>query len=118
MKIVMFYHSLRSDWNHGNAHFLRGIVADLISRGHQVAVYEPGDGWSSQNLIKQHGHEPILKFESAYPGLSSTEYQASNLDLDQALDGAQLVLVHEWNSAELIQRLGQHRKFSSQYRLL
>ena len=22
MRIVMFYHTLLSDWNHGNAHFL------------------------------------------------------------------------------------------------
>ena len=27
MQVVMFYHSLVSDWNHGNAHFLRGVVA-------------------------------------------------------------------------------------------
>ena len=25
-KLVLFCHSLRSDWNHGNAHFLRGIL--------------------------------------------------------------------------------------------
>ena len=28
-KIVLFCHSLRSDWNHGNAHFLRGIATEL-----------------------------------------------------------------------------------------
>ena len=27
MRIVMFYHSLLSDWNHGNAHFLRGVAS-------------------------------------------------------------------------------------------
>ena len=31
MKVVIFCHSLISDWNHGNAHFLRGIVAELQS---------------------------------------------------------------------------------------
>jgi len=34
MKIVMFYHSLVSDWNHGNAHFLRGVASELVARGH------------------------------------------------------------------------------------
>ena len=29
MRIVFFSHSLLSDWNHGNAHFLRGVVAEL-----------------------------------------------------------------------------------------
>ena len=41
MHIVKFYHSLLSDWNYGNAHFLRGVVSELLVRGHQVAVYEP-----------------------------------------------------------------------------
>ena len=29
MKFVLFCHSLVSDWNHGNAHFLRGVVREL-----------------------------------------------------------------------------------------
>ena len=29
MKFVLFAHSLISDWNHGNAHFLRGVVRAL-----------------------------------------------------------------------------------------
>ncbi len=51
MKIVLFYHSLLSDWNHGNAHFLRGIVQELKVRGHEVLVFEPENAWSRQNLI-------------------------------------------------------------------
>ncbi|MGH8174867.1 MAG: glycosyltransferase, partial [Steroidobacter sp.] len=46
MKFVLFYHSLVSDWNHGNAHFLRGVVSELLARGHAVDVYEPENGWS------------------------------------------------------------------------
>ena len=41
----MFYHSLLSDWNHGNAHFLRGITAELLGLGHEVRVLEPRDAW-------------------------------------------------------------------------
>ena len=51
MHVVMFYHSLISDWNHGNAHFLRGVAGELVARGHDVIVYEPADAWSVQNLI-------------------------------------------------------------------
>ena len=43
MKFVLFYHSILSDWNHGNAHFLRGIASELVERGHQVVVYEPAE---------------------------------------------------------------------------
>ena len=33
MKITYFTHSLRSCWNHGNAHFLRGVLRELMARG-------------------------------------------------------------------------------------
>src|SRR5680860_1409885 len=39
-------------------------------------------------------------------------------DLDQALTGADLVLVHEWNDPELVQRVGRHRERTDGYRLL
>jgi spore maturation protein CgeB len=41
VKIVYFTHSLASCWNHGNAHFLRGVLRELIGRGHEVVAYEP-----------------------------------------------------------------------------
>src|SRR5579884_1841019 len=97
MRVVLFYHSLVSDWNHGNAHFLRGIATELISRGHDVRIYEPANSWSRENLVREHGEAPIADFRRAYPLLSSVEYNTGKLDLDSALDGADLVLVHEWN---------------------
>ena len=42
MRFVIFTHSLISDWNHGNAHFLRGFATELQTRGHDVAIFEPG----------------------------------------------------------------------------
>ena len=55
MKIVLFYHSLVSDWNHGNAHFLRGVATELIDRGHDVHIYEPANSWSRENLVAEYG---------------------------------------------------------------
>ena len=52
MKIVLFYHSLLSDWNHGNAHFLRGIATELIASGNEVIIYEPTESWSLPNLVQ------------------------------------------------------------------
>ena len=118
MRIVMFYHSLLSDWNHGNAHFLRGVVSELGSRGHDVRVYEPKDAWSLENLLAEHGEEPIKRFYAAYPGLESTRYDLKTLDLDEALDDADLIIVHEWNAHELVQRVGKHRASVGGYRLL
>jgi spore maturation protein CgeB len=118
MRFVLFYHSLVSDWNHGNAHFLRGIVTELQSRGHEVAVYEPHDGWSFQNLIEDRGTAPLDDFERVYQGLSSQFYDLEELDLDAALDEADVVIVHEWNDPLLIQRIGEHRANGGRYRLL
>jgi spore maturation protein CgeB len=118
MKIVVFCHSLVSDWNHGNAHFLRGVVAELQDRGHDVAVYEPRDGWSASNLVREHGDAPLHAFARAFPGLSSTTYALDELDLDVELDGADLVLVHEWSPPELVAAIGRHRAAGAGYRLL
>ncbi len=111
------YHSLVSDWNHGNAHFLRGVVSELQARGHQVIVYEPCEGWSRQNLVAEHGEEPLRKFATAYPQLSSVTYNLESLDLDDALLQADMALVHEWNEPTLIWRIGRHRAAGGQYRL-
>jgi spore maturation protein CgeB len=110
MKIRMFYHSLVSDWNHGNAHFLRGIVAELIDRGHDVVVYEPADGWSVTNLIQEHGREPLQKFREIFPHLRFTCYDPETLDVERAVADADLVLVHEWNDHDLVARIGESRE--------
>jgi spore maturation protein CgeB len=118
VKFVLFYHSLVSDWNHGNAHFLRGIVRELIARGHEVALYEPADGWSRRHLLADQGEQAIAEFELAFPGLRSTTYDVQALDLDAALDRADVVIVHEWSAPELVARIGQHRAAGGGYRLL
>lgn len=118
MQIVLFYHSLVSDWNHGNAHFLRGIVTELQQRGHTVTVYEPHDAWSVQNLVRHEGPGAIINFQRQFPHLRSEPYTLAALDLDQALANADLVIVHEWNETELIHRLGRHRQEHTHYKLL
>jgi spore maturation protein CgeB len=118
MRVVMFYHSLVSDWNHGNAHFLRGVVTELLRRGHDVTVFEPADSWSRQHLIQEHGPDAVTGFREAYPGLSSRQFDLQALDLDYELDDADLVLVHEWNDHQLVEAIGRHRALHGGYRLL
>jgi len=118
LKVVVFCHSLISDWNHGNAHFLRGVASELIERGHEVAIFEPEDAWSLQNLIHDHGEVPVQGFHQAYPNLSSVRFRSDRLDLTDALAGAELVIVHEWNEPDLVARLGKHRREDGEYLLL
>ena len=118
MRVILFCHSLVSDWNHGNAHFLRGVVTELHARGHEVRVYEPKNGWSVANLLADAGPDAIAGFHVAYPALTSERFQQSRLDLDVALDGADLVLVHEWNDHALVEQIGRHRANGGRYVLL
>jgi spore maturation protein CgeB len=120
VNVALFYHSLVSDWNHGNAHFLRGVAGELRARGAVVTVYEPCDGWSRRNLEADHGSEPLAAFARAYPGLTSVAYDPARLivDLDAMLDGVDLVLVHEWNEAGVVAEIGRHRRRTRGYRLL
>jgi spore maturation protein CgeB len=117
LRFVIFTHSLVSDWNHGNAHFLRGIASELISRGHQLKIFEPENGWSRQNLLEEQGQSAIDDFHEAYPKLRSILYDLETLDLDEALRGADVAIVHEWNAPELVARIGQHRKRYDSYGL-
>ena len=118
MRVIVFCHSLVSDWNHGNAHFLRGVCGELMARGHDVEVYEPADGWSAANLVAEYGEQPLRDFARAYPALTSRRYRKDELDLQAVLDGADLVLVHEWNDHDLVKRIGLHRREHGHYRLL
>ncbi|MBW3556243.1 MAG: glycosyltransferase [Actinobacteria bacterium] len=117
MRVVIFCHSLVSDWNHGNAHFLRGITAELLSRGHDVRVYEPLDGWSRANLVVEHGRAAVDDVLEAFPDLRSTSYDPVEADLGTLTDGAHLVIVHEWNEPALVAELGR-RRAAGGYRLL
>lgn len=117
MRIVCFYHSLRSDWNNGHAHFLRGICSELHSRGHEVEVYEPRDGWSLANLAADAGDDAVNAFRAVYPQLRAVSYDQASLDFEAVLQDAALVIVHEWNPSTLIGRIGEHRR-SHRYTLL
>ena len=85
MRFVIFTHSLVSDWNHGNAHFLRGVATELVERGHDRAHLRAADGWSRQNLLAEHGDAPSTSFRRAYPASTAALYDAAALDLARAL---------------------------------
>ncbi|PWC57718.1 glycosyltransferase [Azospirillum sp. TSH7] len=117
MRIVYFTHSLASCWNHGNAHFLRGVLRDLIARGHDVQVLEPEGAWSLQNLLADHGEAGLDAYRTLYPELSSRT-MPKGFDVEAACDGADLVIVHEWNDPALVAAVGEARKRGGRFTLL
>ena len=117
MKIVYFTHSLLSCWNHGNAHFLRGVLSDLRRRGHTVEAFEPEGNWSLANLLKDAGEAGLAAFRAAYPHLRPTVY-AHGADMAELCQGADLVMVHEWNHPTLVAAVGALRRAGATFTLL
>jgi len=117
MRFVFYTHSLVSDWNHGNAHFLRGVMRDLVARGHEALALEPIGAWSRQNLLDSQGPAAVERFASDFPELTSQSY-GPDFDHAAALEGADVVVVHEWTEPELVERIGALRGAGADWTLL
>lgn len=117
MKIAYFTHSLRSCWNHGNAHFLRGVLSELVALGHDVVALEPEDAWSVENLVAERGEEALAGSLDAYPELTAKVYPRHSNPVELAA-GCDLVIVHEWNEAKLVAALGRARARGAGFTLL
>jgi len=125
LNVALFSHSLISDWNHGNAHFLRGLMRELVRMGHRVNCYEELGSWSMTNLMKQEGEraiEVIDGFRAAYPELDVRFYQSSHKGFRQflrdELKEANLVLLHEWNDPYVVNSVLELKQRSSFIALL
>jgi spore maturation protein CgeB len=117
MRFLFYTQSLISDWNHGNAHFLRGVMRDLQARGHEALALEPEDAWSRQNLLADAGGHAVDAFARSFPDLVSRQY-GPDFDHEAALDAADVVVVHEWTDPSLLARLGGARKRGGRFTLL
>ncbi|RWM13085.1 MAG: glycosyltransferase [Mesorhizobium sp.] len=117
MRFLFYTHSVVSDWNHGNAHFLRGIMRELVARGHQAIALEPADGWSRSNLLAQKGPFAIERFRKDFPELMSVTHDAS-FDHEGWIADADVVIVHEWTDPDLIERIGRAKANGGGFTLL
>ncbi len=121
MKVVLFAHSLVSDWSHGNAHFLRGLLRALGQRGHEVVGVEQWTNWSAKSLFDDRGHGPIVEFARLFPELDLRFYgQWDGIldEVDELTRGADLVIVHEFNEPELVGAVGHVRHKRGDFVLL
>ncbi len=108
LNIRYFAHSWVSDWNHGNAHFLRGLVRSLMAMGHKVRCYEELGAWSLSNLVKQEGEaaiDAIDHFRQTYPELDIHFYNNDATFapfVEQELKQADVVIIHEWSEPAVV----------------
>ncbi|MBP0444182.1 glycosyltransferase [Roseomonas sp. SSH11] len=117
MKLVYLTHSLASCWNHGNAHFLRGVLREFVHRGHEVLALEPEGAWSLQNLLRDHGEAGLEAYRAHYPELASRRFSTIQ-EAEAALADADLVIMHEWNEPELVAAIGRLRRREARFTLL
>jgi spore maturation protein CgeB len=117
LRIKLFCHSIVSDWNHGNAHFLRGVLTELSVRGHDVEALEPENSWSRKNLVKDHGNEAIQAFERCYPRIKWRTYDLRLESISELIQDANIVLIHEWNEPVVIQAVANHRRRNNGLRI-
>ncbi len=104
MRFALFYQSVISDWNHGNAHFLRGMMRALQARGHSTICYEQIDNWSLSNLL-QDAPDAIDTFRREFPDLHFERYaidERLEARLRDRLLNADVAIVHEWNDPAVI----------------
>jgi len=131
LRLRFFAHSWRSDWNHGNAHFLRGLVDELARLGHEVRCYEAENAWSYVNLLhEESASQSIQQFKAAFPNLDLRTYSEDSFQqfAETELRDSDVVVIHEWTSPEIAntvlslkQRLGfrvllhdtHHRAYTS-----
>lgn len=115
LKFRFFAHSWVSDWNHGNAHFLRGLVRELTRMGHDVRCYEELGAWSLTSLVNHEGAAAITAidhFRQTYPELDIHFYQRGpsfEEFLDQELRKVDFVIIHEWNDPEVVNAILQRK---------
>jgi len=117
MRFVLYTHSLLSDWNHGNAHFLRGVLRELAALGHDTLALEPEDAWSVGNLLADRGPAALARFAVDFPELRVQRY-GPDFDHGSALQDASVVIVHEWSDPALVARLGRMRRLGGRFLLL
>ncbi len=118
MKVVLFCQSILSCWNNGHAHFLRGVARELMRLGVEVVVYEPKDGWSRMNAVKDGGTAVLAEAAQLVSGAAVHTYDPGHIDIDHATDGADVVIVQEWNAPAVIAAIGRHRSGGARYVLL
>ena len=88
MRFVYFTHSLASCWNHGNAHFLRGVLRELI---HAAAMTSrpssPPAAGAARTCSRITDAAGLAAYARAYPELSGRRYD-DDIDVAAALVGS------------------------------
>ena len=107
MNIAFLGHSIVSDWNHGNAHFFRGLIKALSSKGHHVTFFEPTNAWSLSRLQAESARSEadlLAAFSVRFPFVTPRFYDETT-NWRETLAPFDATLVHEWTDTPLVRAL-------------
>ena len=116
LRFHFFAHSWVSDWNHGNAHFLRGLARSLVRKGHRVRCYEQLGSWSLSNLVRNEGETAVTAiddFRRLFPDLNIQFYNNDETFARFAaehLRESDVVVIHEWNEPQVVNTILELKK--------
>ncbi len=108
LRFAYVTHSLVSCWNHGNAHFLRGVLRALQALGHKTTAWEPLGSWSRTNLVTDEGGSGEDYFYEAYPDLAVRLFDPAT-SFEEIAEDVDVVIVHEWTDPAVVEQLGRMR---------
>jgi hypothetical protein len=108
MKIAYFTHSLASCWNHGNAHFLRGVLRELIAAGHEVSAFEPRTPGAWSTCCRTTARWGCARYRRRLSGAAFAIVTARSGPAELCAD-ADVVIVHEWNEPSVVAASGAAR---------
>jgi len=117
MRFLFYTQSLISCWNHGNAHFLRGVMRELKALGHEAIALEPENSWTRTRLVADQGSAAVARFWRDFPDLTVRVY-GPRFRHEEMLDTADVVVVHEWTDPTLVARIGRARANGGRFTLL
>lgn len=89
-----------------------------MARGHEITAWEPANAWSVENLRAGHGEDAIGGYRSVYPEIPVVVYGPSEFNVNEALEGFDLAIVHEWNEPALVAAVGLARRSNPRLRAL
>jgi spore maturation protein CgeB len=106
LQIGFVFQSYLADYNFGCAHFLRGLIRELISFGHSVEIFCPHHSWVLEQAVKSGGERVLAETLAAYPALKTT-YFTKLADIEQRMARLDAVLVNEWMEDAICYSIGE-----------
>jgi hypothetical protein len=108
VKLGFFMQSYLADYNFGCAHFLRGLIRELLDLGHDAQVFCPADSWVAERSCALGGDAVLDEARALYPAVPTVSFEPGFAGLESHLATLDAVVVNEWIDDAIARRIGEH----------